>query len=118
MPGKKGMNRGGSTREEWFPGWWIHRARRGPDTMDIGYLRPMEQTVEIPVTIRGEERIFPAQVQAWRYGLRFLVDVDGVEMTLERDDSGEFRALLPEGFTGKPPHKEVIGAIIEVLQTL
>jgi hypothetical protein len=74
--------------------------------------------IEIPVTIRGEERSFPAQVQAWRYGMRFLVDVDGVEMTLERDDAGEFRALLPEGFTSKPPDREVIAAIIEVLQTL
>lgn len=78
----------------------------------------MEQTVEIPVEIRGEERVFLAKVQAWRYGHRFLVDVDGVEVTLERDDAGEFRAILPEGFSGKSPDKEVVGAIIEVLQTL
>lgn len=37
----------------------------------------MEQTIEIPVTIYGEERSYMAHVQAWRYGLRFLVDVDG-----------------------------------------
>ena len=78
----------------------------------------MEQTVEIPVTIRGEERIFSAQVHAWRYGLRFLVDIDGNEVVLERDDAGEFRAILPEGFTGEPPDKAVISAIIEVLQQL
>lgn len=78
----------------------------------------MEQTVEIPVEIGGQERIFPARVQAWRYGHRFLVDVDGVEVTLERDDAGEFRAILPNGFSGKAPDKEVVTAIIEVLQTL
>jgi hypothetical protein len=78
----------------------------------------MEQTVEIPVEIGGLERIFPAKVQAWRYGQRFMVDVDGVEVVLERDDAGEFRAMLPEAFAGKPPEKEVIGAIIEVLQAL
>jgi hypothetical protein len=78
----------------------------------------MEQTVEIPVDIRGVERTFTAQVQAWRYGLRFLVDVDGVEVTLEKDDAGEFRALLPEGFAGKAPDKAVIGAIVDVLQAL
>jgi hypothetical protein len=78
----------------------------------------MEQTVEIPVTIRGEERIFVAQVQAWRYGLRFLVDIEGNEVVLERDDAGEFRAILPEGFAGRLPDKVVIGAIIEVLQQL
>ena len=78
----------------------------------------MEQTVEIPVEIRGEERTYTAQVQAWQYGLRFLVDVDGVEIILECDDAGEFRAILPEGFTGKSPDKEAITAIIEVLQML
>jgi hypothetical protein len=78
----------------------------------------MEQTVEVPVEIRGEERVFSAKVQAWRYGQRFLVDVDGVEVTLERDDAGEFRAILPDGFSGKAPDKEVVGAIIEVLQAL
>lgn len=78
----------------------------------------MEQTIEIPVEIRGEERVFSAIVQAWQYGLRFLVDVDGVEMTFERDDAGEFRALLPEAHTGKTPDKEVIRAIIDVLEAL
>lgn len=78
----------------------------------------MEQTVEIPVEIRGEERTYTAQVQVWQYGMRFLIDVDGVEVTFERDDAGEFRAILPDGFSGKMPNKEVIGGIIEVLQQL
>lgn len=78
----------------------------------------MEQTVEIPVEIRGEERSYMARVQTWRYGLRWLVDVDSVDVTLERDDAGEFRAMLPEGFQGKAPDKEVIAAIIRVLEAL
>jgi hypothetical protein len=78
----------------------------------------MEQTVEIPVTVRGTERLFTARVQAWRYGMRFLVDIDGAEVVLERDDAGEFRAILPEGFAGKPPDKAIIGGIIDVLQAL
>ena len=78
----------------------------------------MEQPIEIPVEIRGEDRVFPAKVQAWQYGLRFLVDVDGIELTLERDETGEFRAILPGGFSGKAPDKELIEAIIDVLQSL
>jgi hypothetical protein len=78
----------------------------------------MEQTVEIPVTVREAERVFTARVQAWQYGMRFLVDIDGVEVVFERDDAGEFRAILPEGFVGKVPDKEIIGEIIEVLQAL
>lgn len=74
--------------------------------------------MDIPVTIGGEDRTYTARVQAWRYGLRFLVDVGGVEVKVEQDDSGDFRALLPEGFTGKVPDKEVIGAIVDVLKFL
>jgi hypothetical protein len=50
--------------------------------------------------------------------MRFFVDIDGIEVVLERDDAGEFRAILPEGFTGKSPDKEMIGGIIDVLQAL
>jgi hypothetical protein len=50
--------------------------------------------------------------------MRFLVDIDGVEVVLERDDAGEFRAILPEGSTGKPPDKAIIAGIIDVLQAL
>ncbi|HWB90387.1 MAG TPA: hypothetical protein VG605_00985 [Puia sp.] len=78
----------------------------------------MDQTVEIPVSIRGTERIFPAQIKAWQYGLQFIVDIDGTPVTLERDDAGEFRALLQEGFSAKVPDKEIITAIIQVLQAL
>jgi hypothetical protein len=78
----------------------------------------MEQTIEIPVAVHGVDRVFAGEVQAWRYGLRFLVDVDGVPVVLERDDAGEFRAILPEEFSGKAPDKAMIGAIIEVLEAL
>jgi hypothetical protein len=78
----------------------------------------LEQTVEIPVTVHGTDRLFTARVQVWQYGMRFLVDIDGVEVVLERDDAGEFRAILPEGFTSKAPDQEMIGGIIDVLQAL
>ena len=81
-------------------------------------LHPMEQTVDIPVTVRGEERSFVSRVQASQYSLRFLVDIDGTEVVFERDDAGDFRAILPEGFAGKAPDKEIITAIIEVLGSL
>ena len=95
-----------------------HYAAPNEDRKLLDILEPMEQTVEIPVEVGGVERVFTAQVQAWRYGVRFLVDVDGVEVILERDDGGEFRAILPEGFSGKAPNKAVIGAIIDVLNVL
>ncbi len=78
----------------------------------------MDQIVEIPVEIRGVERVFEARVHAWQYGMQFFIDIDGVEVMLERDDAGAFRAILPAEFTDKPPDKEIIGAIIDVLESL
>ena len=82
------------------------------------YFAGMDEVVEIPVTINGQDRVFPARIQSWRYGMRFFVDIDGVEMILERDEGGEFRAILPDQFIGKPPSKEIVAAIVEVLQSL
>ena len=78
----------------------------------------MEETVHIPVNYRGEEREFEATVQAWQYGLRFLVPVEGVDLVFERDDAGQYRAILPEGYTSKPPDTGLVQAIMAVLDKL
>ena len=66
----------------------------------------MEQTIEIPVEIRGAERVYLGRVQTRQYGLRFLVDVDGVEMTLERDDA---ERLPGDGSPKVVRHKHYLG---------
>lgn len=78
----------------------------------------MEQTVTIPVEYAGVEREFEARVQVWQYGYRFFVLVDDVELVFERDDSGEYRALTAEGFTGKLPERGLVQAIAEVLTAI
>ncbi|HEY8968911.1 MAG TPA: hypothetical protein VIM64_07455 [Puia sp.] len=78
----------------------------------------MEQVVHIPVDYQGVEREFEAHVQVWQYGRRFFVQVEGVELAFERDDSGEYRALAPEGYTGKLPDRGLVQAIAEVLDAL
>jgi hypothetical protein len=39
-------------------------------------------------------------------------------MIFERDDSGEYRAIVSEGFTGKLPDRELVQAIAAVLDDL
>ena len=78
----------------------------------------MEGAVIIPVEYAGAEREFEARVQVWQYGHRFFVDVEGVELVFERDDSGQYRALTPEGYTGKLPDRGLVQAIAEVLDGL
>ena len=78
----------------------------------------MEPIVQIPVDYQGVEREFEARVQVWQYGHRFFVQVEEVELTFERDDAGEYRALAPEGYTGKLPDRGLVQAIAEVLDAL
>jgi len=78
----------------------------------------MEETVQIPIEYNGTEQTFEARVQVWQYGHRFFVAVGDVELTFEQDDSGDYRAMTPEGYTGKLPDKGLVQAIIDVLDGL
>lgn len=75
----------------------------------------MENGVTIPVEFNGKDLEFEARVQSWQYGLRFFIPVEGVELVFERDDSGDYRALTPEGYTGKLPDMGLVKAIAAVL---
>jgi hypothetical protein len=78
----------------------------------------MEEVVHIPVEYRGEELDFEARVQVWQYGHRFFVVVDEVELVFERDDAGQYRALVPEGYMGKLPEQGLVQAIAAVLDAV
>ena len=78
----------------------------------------MENIVYIPVEYGEQALEFEARVQSWQYGHRFFVPVDGVELVFERDDAGQYRALLPEGYKGKLPDRGLVQAIAAVLDGL
>ena len=64
------------------------------------------------------EMSFEAEVQVWQYGHRFLVPVEGVDLVFEQDDSGAYRAIVPEGLSGKLPDRALVQAIAAVLDDL
>ena len=75
---------------------------------------------EIPVTWKGKDLSFPAQLQQTGYTHRILVDVDGVEVALEPDESRNYRAILVN-----PDHPDagkmdvgLIAAIVEVVESV
>jgi hypothetical protein len=74
--------------------------------------------VTIPVHYQGEEHNFEAELQVWQYGYRFLVAVEGLELVFERDDSGDYRAIAPAGYTGKLPARGLVEAIAAVLDAI
>lgn len=50
-------------------------------------------TVEIPVTYKNKELPFQAHVVRFGYVNHIIVDFDGVQITIERDEEGNYRAL-------------------------
>ena len=80
----------------------------------------MDDIYTLPVSYRGEELEFPLRVVAGRYGLRYLVNLDGVELVFERDDAGELRGIIynPDETPGKLPEPALIEAVGAVIQQL
>jgi hypothetical protein len=75
----------------------------------------MEVIVHIPVEYGGVVQEFEARLQVWQYGYRFFVPVDGVDLMFERDDAGNHRAVVPEGYAKKLPDRGLVMAIAAVL---
>ena len=80
----------------------------------------MEESLEIPVTYRGEELSFPCRVVRAGYAYVFEVEVAGLPVTFEPDESGNYRAAV-----GAVPEREarrldvgLLRAIAEVIESL
>jgi len=79
-----------------------------------------EENHILPVTYRGQELEFPLQILQTGYTLKFVVTIGEAKMIFEKDDQGEYRAILAEAETykGKMPEQGLLAAIHEVLQSL
>ncbi|PXW17782.1 hypothetical protein C8D70_101104 [Chryseobacterium sp. CBTAP 102] len=73
---------------------------------------------EVPVTYKGKDMIFNGKLATFSYGYKLYVDVNGIEVIIERDDHGDLRALLPDAASEKDIDKGLIEAIIEVFKEL
>ncbi len=49
---------------------------------------------DLPVTFKGMEEVFKVQLHITGYTYRLVVDVHGQSINFERDEEGNFRALL------------------------
>ncbi|MGV3657027.1 MAG: hypothetical protein ACO1NX_03700 [Chitinophagaceae bacterium] len=81
----------------------------------------MEEPFTLTVPYRGGEKEVQAQLQLSGYTHRFVVQVDDTEMYFERDDSGDYRALLPPHVTEKEAQhidRHLLQAIAEKIQEL
>lgn len=80
----------------------------------------MDETFELPVHYRNQERLLPSRLVVTGYTYYFLVWVGKTETRFERDDEGAFRAILdPEQAekAGKPD-VELLQAIADSLEAI
>jgi hypothetical protein len=54
----------------------------------------MDESFEIPVTLKDKELLFPAKLLQLGYTYKFLVDVNGMVIFFEKEDEGNFRAMV------------------------
>jgi hypothetical protein len=80
----------------------------------------MDGTLKLPIVYKDEELEFPFRVVPQGFTTRYVVEVDGVEVTYERDDSGELRAVVNnhDQLGGKLPSRDLLEAITETLSGL
>ena len=80
----------------------------------------MDENFEIPVSYKDKDLLIPAMLQVQGYTYRIETLVEGITLYFERDDSGDFRALLPQDTpaAAKLPETALIAAVAASLNAL
>ena len=81
----------------------------------------MEEHFVLTVPYKGGELDLQAQLQLLGYTHRFVVWINETEMYFERDDAGDYRALLPPHVTEKEAQHispQLLQAIAEKIQEI
>ena len=79
----------------------------------------MAELFEIPVTYKNNELSFKAHSVRFGYVNHILVDIIGTQITIERDEEGNFRALGdPEKMKEGKVDLDLVKAVVEVLEKL
>lgn len=80
----------------------------------------MDDALTLPVAWKGAELDLPLQIVPQGYTYRFIVRVGDTDLTIERDDGGELRALVynTDEHTGKLPEQGLIAEIVATIEKL
>lgn len=80
----------------------------------------MEESLEIPVTYKGEELSFPCKIMPSGFVLAFGVEIAGQLVTFEPDEERNYRAVLPATQLTERTKLEpdLLKAIAEVIESI
>lgn len=78
----------------------------------------MENTFDIPVIYKGKELLFTGQLLHLGYIHKIAIDVNGEQILLEKDDEGNYRAVLANIESESKLDKELVKAIVESFELI
>ena len=75
----------------------------------------MEESFKLPVSHKGEVIEVPVTLRVTGYSPRFIALIGTLEVTIEKDEEGAYRALHGNS-DGPPIDKDLVSGIVEKLQ--
>jgi hypothetical protein len=78
----------------------------------------MDEPFFLPVTFKGVEHQFEVLLRRRGYVAVLEVNVNNALVIFERDEQGDWRAILPEDQAGKTPDVELLRVIGETIEQI
>jgi hypothetical protein len=78
----------------------------------------MDEPFFLPVTFKGIEQQFEASLKRRGYVAVLEINVHEALVIFERDEQGDWRAILPEDHAGKTPDVGLLRAIGEAIEQI
>jgi hypothetical protein len=78
----------------------------------------MNEPFHITVNYKGADREFEASLQVFGYSHRFHVAVEGTDVLFERDEEGNYRAIIPPENAGRIPETGLLQAIARTIERI
>ena len=80
----------------------------------------MDHDLEVPVTYKNQELIFPAKFIQFGYSYKFEIDLNGITVFFERDEERNFRAITDHFIEHRDDavNKELLELVAESLTAM
>jgi hypothetical protein len=84
----------------------------------MSYFYSMDEPFFLPVVFKGIEHQFEASLKRRGYVAVLEINVHDALVIFERDEQGDWRAILPEDQAGKTPDVALLRAIGEAIEQI
>ncbi len=76
------------------------------------------EAFEISVSYQGKEMVFNAELLQFGYVYKIIIYVNGQQISVEKDDEGNYRAILIDIEAESKIDKDLVRAIVESIDKI